>query len=147
MSDATVFSRVQQIDFDRPVATFEAQRLLKGFLVRIGEPLSYHGVILGHIKMLAKMAGENDFLFLSLTRLDEVDVKPSPNWASADAVPIPSLELILNVLVFGYSREAVAKAVAAAAEQLAAVGRVKVKTARPAFKLHGMKRKIKSDEK
>ncbi len=142
MSDATVFSQVQQIDFDRPLARSAAEQLLQKFLLTIGEPLSYHGVILGHIKMLAKTTGENNFLFLSLTHLDHVDVKPSPNWGSGDLEPVNFIELTINVLVFNYSRSTVAKIVAAATEQLASVSRVKVNTAKAVVKLHVGGRKI-----
>lgn len=136
MSNATVFSQVQRIDFNRPVSKFEAEQLLKIILVKIGEPLSYHGVILGHIKMLAKTSCENDFLFLSLTRLDQVDVKPSPNWISVDVEPIIYIELTINVLVFNYSRGTVAKVVAAATKDLVSVSRVKVNTDKAVVKLH-----------
>lgn len=136
MSDATVFSQVQRIEFNEPISKLEIEQLLKKFLVGIGEPLAYNGVILGHIKMFARTAIENDFLFLSLTRLNQVDVKPSPNWGSMGVESIIALELTINVLVFNYSRSIVKKVVAMATEQLASVSRVKVNSDKAVVKLH-----------
>lgn len=142
MSDATVFSQVQRIEFNRPISKLEVEQLLKKFLVGIGEPLAYNGVILGHIKMLARTTIENDFLFLSLTRLNQVDVKPSPNWGSMGDEPSVAMELTINVLVFNYSRSIVKKVVAMATEQLASVSRVKVNIDKAVVKLHVGGKKI-----
>jgi hypothetical protein len=142
LSDATVFSQVQRIEFNRPISKLEVEQLLKKFLVGIGEPLAYNGVILGHIKMLARTTIENDFLFLSLTRLNQVDVKPSPNWGSMGDEPIIAMELTINVLVFNYSRSIVKKVVAMATEQLASVSRVKVNIDKAVVKLHVGGKKI-----
>ncbi|MBU2700972.1 hypothetical protein Ga0466249_002083 [Sporomusaceae bacterium BoRhaA] len=142
MSDATVFSQVQRIEFNRQISKLEVEQLLKKFLVGIGEPLAYNGVILGHIKMFARTTIENDFLFLSLTRLNQVDVKSSPNWGSMGVEPIIAMELTINVLVFNYSRSIVKKVVAMATEQLASVSRVKVNTDKAVVKLHVGGKKI-----
>ena len=143
MSDATVFCQVQRIKFDKPVAKFEAEQLLEKFMVTIGEPLSYNKIILGHIKMLARASNENIFLFLSLTRLDHADVKPSPGWANKNFTTVDGFELTVNVLVFGYSKAKVTEIVAAASEQIAAVSsKVKVKTNKMIAKLPAGKRQI-----
>lgn len=114
MSDATVFSRSQQLVFEMPVTRIDAENLLQKMLYAIGEQLSYNKIILGHIKVLARVSTEDDYLFLSITRLDCVDVKPSPNWLRASTSTINGMELDINVLVFGYSLSTVEKVVNAA---------------------------------
>jgi hypothetical protein len=144
LNDATVFSQVQRINFNKLIARSEAEQVLQNFLIAIGEPLSYNGVILGHIKMLAKATSENDFLFLSLTHLDQVDVKPSPSWAGGSGASelISLIELTINVLVFNYGRATVAKIVTAATEQLTSVSSVTVNTDKAVVKLHVGGKKI-----
>ncbi len=107
MSDATVFSQSRQIAFSTPAAMVDLERLLKEFLLGVGEALSYNGIILGHIKVMAKIPAGGELLFLSLTRLDQVDSKASPAWNRAEDAGVDSLELTINVLVFGYSRKTV----------------------------------------
>lgn len=114
MSDATVFSRSRQFVFEKPVTRTEVEGLLKKMLHAIGEQLSYNTVILGHIKVLARSSTGDDYLFLSLTRLDRVDVKASPDWSRLECDVIDNIELAINVLVFGYSSSTVEKVVDAA---------------------------------
>lgn len=143
MSEATVFSQVQRITFDSPVTKAQAEELLKKFLVTIGEPLAYNKIILGHIKMLAKATSENDFLFLSLTRLDQVDVKPSPIWANDNFTTVEGLELTINVLVFGYNKALVTKAVTAASREILPThSQVKLKLKKTVLKFHMGKGKL-----
>ena len=143
MSEATIFSQVQRIAFDSPVTKAEAGALLKKFLITIGEPLAYNKIILGHIKMLAKATDENDFLFLSLTRLDQIDVKSSPIWANDKFTAVDELELTINVLVFGYNKATVTKAVAAASREiLPAHNQVKLKPKKKVLKFHMGKGKL-----
>ncbi|MDR7868519.1 MAG: hypothetical protein RIN56_17110 [Sporomusaceae bacterium] len=111
MSDATVFSQARQITFVRPVTMTDIERLLNEFLLGVGEKLSYNGIILGHIKVMAKRPTGDEFLFLSLTRLDQVDSKASPAWSQSADAGVDCLELTINVLLFGYSRSTVEKAV------------------------------------
>lgn len=114
MSDATVFSRSRQFVFEKPVTRTEVEGLLKKMLHAIGEQLSYNAVILGHIKVLARLSTGDDYLFLSLTRLDRVDVKASSSWSRLECEVIDNIELAINVLVVGYSSGTVGKAVDAA---------------------------------
>lgn len=111
MSNATVFSQSRCIIFEEPVTRIEVEGLLKKFMSAVGTPLSYNGVILGHIKVLARITTKTDFLFLSLTRLDHVDSKASPEWSSMDCSKIYNMELDINVLVFGHSISMVEKVV------------------------------------
>lgn len=110
MSDATVYSRCRQVIFDKPLARAELEGLLQQFMNGLGEPLAYNGVILGHIKALARLPEANQYLFLSLTRLDQVDRRASPEWDSRQS-PIGRMELAVNALVFGHSSAAVEKVV------------------------------------
>ncbi|EGO62998.1 hypothetical protein [Acetonema longum] len=108
--DATVFSRSRQVVFDKPIAKAELEELLQQIMNRMGEPLAYNGVILGHIKALARLPEENQYLFLSVTRLDQVDRKVSPEWSRRQG-PIDRMELAVNALVFGHSSSEVEKIV------------------------------------
>lgn len=114
MSDATVFSRSRQLVFEKSVTRTEVEGLLKKMLHSIGEQLSYNAVILGHIKVLARLSTGDDYLFLSLTRLDRVDVTASSDWLRLECDVIDNIELAINVLVFGYSSSTVGKVVDAA---------------------------------
>ncbi len=107
MSDATVFSQSRKIAFVKPATMVDLEKLLKEFLLGVGEALSYNGIILGHIKMMAKVPAGGEFLFLSLTRLDQVDIKASSAWGQAEDAGVDSLELTINVLLFGYSKNTV----------------------------------------
>lgn len=117
MTDATVFSQTWQVILASPVTRGDLEKMLTSFLNDIGRPLSYHGVIVGHIKVLVRLPRNNDFLFLSLTRLDVIDVKPSPGWYGAVAEAVGELALHINVLLFGFSKDAVAQTVAAALQK------------------------------
>jgi len=117
-NNATVFSRLQPIVFKEALTRLEVEEVLKKFMSAVGSPLSYKGVILGHIKVSARLEGKNDFLFLSLTRLDKVDVKASPQWCPTDGAAIRNMELDINVLVFGHSIEMVEKIVCTSLQEL-----------------------------
>ncbi|MBP2652709.1 MAG: hypothetical protein H6Q73_278 [Firmicutes bacterium] len=112
MNKAAVFSQSIPVSVARPIKRSDVEAVLKKFLLSIGQPLSNNGVILGHIKLLAKLAASEDYIFLSLTRMDRVDVKTMSEDAVVDAGSlIRELVLELNVLVFGHSKEAVMKVV------------------------------------
>lgn len=117
-NNATVFSQVRPVIFAEAITRGGVEELLKKFMSAVGSPLSHNGVILGHIKVSARLATRNDFLFLSLTRLDKVDVKASPQWSSTDCGRIDHLELDINVLIFGYSISKVETAVDTALQEL-----------------------------
>lgn len=110
-NNATVFSQLRLITFAESRTRIEVEELLKKFMSAVGTPLSYNGVILGHIKVLARITTKKDFLFLSLTRLDHVDSKASPEWSSTDCYKIDNMELDINVLVFGHNISMVEKVV------------------------------------
>lgn len=120
-NNATVYSQLQPIIFAEALTKAEVEELLKKFMSAVGSPLSYNGVILGHIKVSARLATRNDFLFLSLTRLDKVDVKASLQWSNTDGGKIDHLELDINVLVFGYSISIVETTVDIALQELRGV--------------------------
>lgn len=115
MSEATVFSQSRQLVFEKPVTRADIEKLLMKMMEDIGEPVSYNKVILGHIKVLARFTNEDDYLFLSLTRLNQVDSKVSPGTFSDS---IDRVNLNINVLVFGYSMETVEKVVTAALQKV-----------------------------
>jgi hypothetical protein len=81
------------------------ENLLREFMLSIGRTLSRYGIILGHIKLLAKLSelAVDHYLFLSLTTLDNVNVIPSRCWHNVNGVSIGCIELDVNVLVFGYT--------------------------------------------
>ena len=118
-SEATVFSRNQRLVFMEPLTPPAAESLLREFIAAIGRALSRNEVILGHIKVLAKLTGSTpeQFLFLSHTRLTQVDVTPSKYWPDGDA-GVRNLDLCVNVLVFGYTMGEVEKVVMAALQAL-----------------------------
>ncbi|CQR75145.1 hypothetical protein SOV_36490 [Sporomusa ovata DSM 2662] len=106
LTDATVFSKTHSISFDKPVTKLHVEKLVKQLIQDIGKPLAHNGIIVGHIKVLANVPGE-EFLFLSLTRLDRLDVKSSSEWQSGLSSEFTSVTLDINVLVFGHSKKAV----------------------------------------
>lgn len=119
-SEATVFSRNQRIILAEPLTALAAESLLREFIGAIGRALSRNEVILGHIKVLAKLSDSapEQFLFLSHTRLTQVDVTPSKHWPEREEADVSHLELCVNVLVFGYTLSEVEKVVAAALAEL-----------------------------
>lgn len=121
MSDASVFSQSRQVVFAKPVTREDLKRLLNTFLLTVGEPLSYNGIILGHIKVMAKLPAGEHYLFLSLTRLDRVDTKTSPAFMPTDDANVDSIDLTVNVMVFGFSRSAIETVVNAALQNTLAI--------------------------
>lgn len=113
LSDATVFSKKQQLFLDSPATKQRIAQLAKQLIQDIGEPLSHNGIIVGHIKILVKLT-EEEFLFLSLTKLDQVDIKQSSQWQNEVAAACNSINLDVNVLVFGYSYKVIEEVVRAA---------------------------------
>lgn len=63
-SEATIYSQSRYLIFRNNISTLEAERLLRVFVLSIGEELAYNGVILGHIKILAKLLSQIQFLRL-----------------------------------------------------------------------------------
>lgn len=110
LTDATIFSKAHHILFEKPVTKPIIEKLVKRLILDIGRPLSYNGVIVGHIKLLAKIS-EDEFLFLSLTKLDRVDVKASSLWESDLSVEYNTINLDINVLVFGHSKKVIEEVV------------------------------------
>jgi len=106
ITDATVFSKSYHISFEKPVDKSNIEKLVIQLIQDIGRPLAHNGIIVGHIKVLAKVSDE-DFQFLSLTRLDRVDVKSSSQWQTELSGEFNSINLDINVLVFGYKREVI----------------------------------------
>ncbi|HWR45737.1 hypothetical protein [Sporomusa sp.] len=119
-SDATVFSQNHRIVFEKSLTTLEVEGLLQDFIASIGRALSRNEVILGHIKVLAKLSesAPEQFLFLSHTSLTRVDITPSKCWPNGEEVSLNSLELCVNVLVFGYTMSEVVKVVTEALDDL-----------------------------
>jgi hypothetical protein len=112
-SEATVFSQSRHIIFKEEIDILEAEQLMRELITSIGKELSYNEVILGHIKILAKLLQPvaEHFLFLSLTRLDQVDIVPSECWPKEGDISLDRLELYVNVLVFGHTMCKVEKVV------------------------------------
>ncbi|SMC32041.1 hypothetical protein [Sporomusa malonica] len=112
-SEATVYSQSRYIIFRNNITTLEAERLLRELVMSIGRELAYNEVILGHIKVLAKLLQPvaEHFLFLSLTRLDQIDVVPSECWPKEGDVIIDRLKVYVNVLVFGHTMSKVEEVV------------------------------------
>lgn len=106
LTDATVFSKTHSISFDKPVTKLNIEKFVKQLIQDIGKPLAHNGIIVGHIKVLAKVPSE-EFLFLSLTRLDQLDIKSSSEWQSSLSSEFNSVILDINVLVFGHSKKTV----------------------------------------
>lgn len=115
--NATIFSQSRTIVFDKPVARNQIEGLLKKCAGDIGGQLSYDKVILGHIKMLAYLSSKEDFVFLSLTAVDRIDVQFSPRW-NASETEVDKVELDINVLLFGHSLEKVKSAVDSSLREL-----------------------------
>lgn len=113
--DATVFSRIYRSSFKNPVTVRESERYLETFIAFIGDKLSCNGIILGHIKLLAKVPakqnGKESFIFLSLTRAGCIDITPLAGWQDNGYKLLAEMELHLNILVFGYSRQQVQRTV------------------------------------
>ncbi len=110
LDDAVVFSKKYHINLEKPVVKPVIEKLVRSLIQNLGGPLSHNGIILGHIKVLGKVTDE-DFLFLSLTRLDSVDVKTSSHWSAESTCEWDSIDLDINVLVFGYGIEVIEKVV------------------------------------
>ncbi|SCM79033.1 conserved hypothetical protein [uncultured Sporomusa sp.] len=101
LDDAVVFSKKYNIVFARPVVRPVIEKLANCLIQDIGRPLAHKGVIMGHIKVLAKLT-EEEFLFLSLTRMDRVDSKTSSRWPAEADDSRDGIDLDINVLVFGH---------------------------------------------
>lgn len=104
LTNAAIFSKTYHIIFEHPVAKAQFEKYIGRLMQDIGRPLAYNGSILGHIKILGKLS-EEEFLFLSLTKLEQVDIKPSSQWTTRMSDEINSITLDVNVLIFGYSKE------------------------------------------
>lgn len=123
MTDAAIFSRHYRVFFEKSMTTLQAEELLRECIMTIGRGVACNNIILGHIKILArlpKLAMEH-FLFMSLTRLEQMDVIPSKCWRHVSGVVLDSLELEVNVLVFGHALGEVEATVAEALRQLGGI--------------------------
>lgn len=109
LTDATIFSKFYPIIFKKAVQKASLETKLKKLLQSIGTPLAHNGVIVGHLKLVAEISAE-EFLFLSLTRLDQVDVTASATWTE-QGDDIIGMDLKINVLVFGHSKNAITEIV------------------------------------
>jgi hypothetical protein len=110
LTDATIFSKTYHLVLEKPVTKPVIEKLAKRLIQDIGRPLSNNGIIVGHIKILAKVS-EKEFLFLSLTKLDRVDVKSSSQWETEVSGELNSVNLDINVLVFGHSKKVIEEVV------------------------------------
>ena len=119
-NEATIFSRHYCEFFEKSLTTMQMESLLREFMMSIGRTMSRYGTILGHIKLLAKLSelAVEHYLFLSLTTLDDVNVIPSKCWSNTKGISIDSVELDVNVLVFGHSMQDVEQQVAGALKKL-----------------------------
>lgn len=113
LTDATVFSKNYPIAFDREITKPAVERVISRLVMDIGSPLSHNGIIVGHIKVLAKLSAD-EFIFVSLTRLDRVDVRFSAKWPVAAELGFTRFDLDVNVLIFGHTEAAIAQVVDAA---------------------------------
>lgn len=112
MAKATVFSCRREISFPAAFNAVDAENRLRQFVARIGGQLASGGIIPGHIKVLAKVPGkENDFLFLSMTRLGEVDLKRSSQGGLDSIGLISGIELTINVLIIKRSKTEIEEAI------------------------------------
>ncbi len=102
MDDAVVFSKKYCLEFPGSADKAAIEQLAVKLIQAIGQPLAHNGIIVGHIKVLAKWPDEV-FIFLSLTRLAQVDVKRSAQWTDRLAAGENSLQLDINVLLFGHT--------------------------------------------
>ncbi|BBB91112.1 MAG TPA: hypothetical protein PKA28_11135 [Methylomusa anaerophila] len=112
LTDATIFSKFYPIIFEKAVRKADLKPMLSDLIQSIGSPLSHNGVIVGHIKLVAEILNE-EFLFLSLTRLDQGDVTVSANWTD-QGDDIVGMVLKINVLVFGHSKNNITEVVGTA---------------------------------
>ncbi len=119
-SDATVFSQRYQIFFEKSMTIMQTESVLREFVVSIGRALACNEIILGHVKILARLPEPalDNFIFLSLTRLDQVDQTPSEYWANIGGVTLDCLVLHVNVLVFGHTLSQVEEQVVVALKKL-----------------------------
>ncbi|WP_371381121.1 hypothetical protein [Sporomusa aerivorans] len=111
MDDAVVFSKKYDFDFPQALTKPVIETLMTRLIQDIGRPLSHKGIILGHIKMVAKLP-DTEFVFLSLTRLDQVDIKLSAQWARELTSTWKTIHLDINVLLFGQRTEVLEEVVA-----------------------------------
>ena len=116
LTDATVFSKFYPIVLKRAVSKKELEEMLKNLIQSIGKPLAHNGVIIGHIKLIAGLS-DKGFLFLSLTRLDRVDITPLSEW-NCEGNEVISLDLTINVLIFGHSKGVINEVVNASIAEL-----------------------------
>lgn len=110
LDGAVVFSRKYHIALLKSLSKQMIENLGRSLIQDLGRPLSHNGIIVGHIKVLAKVADE-EFLFLSLTRLDQVDCKVSSHWPEELVSEWNAIDLDINVLVFGYDSKTIEKVV------------------------------------
>ena len=113
LTDATIFSRTYMLSFTEKLGKPAIEAAVKQLISNIGAPLAHNNIIVGHIKLLAKLSDE-EFLFLSLTRLDHVDIKTSALWQTNLPAETAELQLDVNVLMFGYGRKVIEETVRAA---------------------------------
>jgi hypothetical protein len=102
---ATVFSKRYEFSLEKLMTIPQLEESLRESMAFIGRALACNGVIAGHIKILARLPelAVDRFLFLSLTRLGQIDVAPSKYWSQVSGVSLDRLELHVNVLIFGYT--------------------------------------------
>lgn len=102
---ATVFSKHYELALQKLMTIPQIEESLREATATIGKALANDGIILGHIKILARLPdlAVDRFLFLSLTRLDQIDITPSKYWSQVGGVNLERLELHVNVLIFGYT--------------------------------------------
>lgn len=104
LRDAVVFSRKYRVNFKDIISKARVEELSKGLIQGISQPLSHKGIILGHIKLIA-IQSEEEFIFLSVTRLDAVDVKPSSKWLRRTEVKVDKIDFEINVLLYGHKHQ------------------------------------------
>ncbi|SDF00652.1 hypothetical protein [Sporomusa acidovorans] len=109
LTDATVFSETYCIEFEKPVTKPTVEKMVTRLIQAIGRPLAHNEIIVGHIKVLAKL--DEEFMFVSLTRMDRVDIKLSDKWTTDTVAKFSRVKLDINVLVFGYSKKVIAELV------------------------------------
>ncbi|WP_371371741.1 hypothetical protein [Sporomusa aerivorans] len=102
---ATVFSKWYDVSLGKIMTTTQTEELLRESIAFIGRALAYNGIILGHIKILARLPEPviDRYLFLSLTRLEQIDITPSKYWSKVSGIGLTHIELHVNVLIFGYT--------------------------------------------
>ena len=107
--DATSFSKFYPIILKRAVTKKNLGEMLKRLIQSIGKPLAHNGVIIGHIKILAEISDE-EFLFLSLTSLERVNIAASSDW-TYEGDELIGLDIKISVLLFGHSKSVVVEVV------------------------------------